>query len=106
MPGSMPYSLEKGPYLSVIEDYVNGDRGRALETLARLRNGDDIAQLDTFDSTTARRRALQRGTAPPSLQAGLARLPARRQRRMAAASAVRRGGVTHHRVLAELARRL
>ena len=26
MPGSMPYSLEKGPYLSVIEDYVNGDR--------------------------------------------------------------------------------
>ena len=50
MPGSMPYSLEKGPYLSVIEDYVNGDRGRALETLATLRNGGAIDEIDAFDS--------------------------------------------------------
>ena len=50
MPGSMPYSLEKGPYLSVIEDYVNGSRGRALETLAKLRNGDAIDEIDAFDS--------------------------------------------------------
>ena len=50
MPGSMPYSLEKGPYLSVIEDYVNGDRERALTALTSLRNGDAIDQLEAFDS--------------------------------------------------------
>ena len=50
MPGSMPYSLEKGPYLSVIEDYVNGDRARALTALTSLRNGDAIDQLEAFDS--------------------------------------------------------
>lgn len=50
MPGSMPYSLEKGPYLSVIEDYVNGSRARALEALEALRNDDEIDQLAAFDS--------------------------------------------------------
>lgn len=50
MPGSMPYSLEKGPYLSVIEDYVNGSRGRALEALIALRAGSAIDQLSAFDS--------------------------------------------------------
>ena len=50
MPGSMPYSLEKGPYLSVIEDYVNGGRERALTALTSLRNGDAIDGLEAFDS--------------------------------------------------------
>ena len=106
MPGSMPYSLEKGPYLSVIEDYVNGDRERALDRadLAAQRRRDRPARR--LRLTAARRRALQHRRAPRSLQAGLARLQARRPGRMAAAPAVRRGDLTHHRVLAGVARRL
>ena len=80
MPGSMPYSLEKGPYLSVIEDYVNGSRGRALETLARLRNGDAIDELDAFDSQPLDAGPYSTDAAPGSLQAGLARLHAGRGR--------------------------
>ena len=105
MPGSMPYSLEKGPYLSVIEDFVNGDRGRALETLARLRNGDDIDQLDTFDS-----QPLDTGpyteVSSAITSSGTGSATRRTRRELAAAVAVRRSGVAHHGVLAGVARRL
>ncbi len=33
----MPFYLEKGPALSVIEDYLNGDVGRALDALRTIR---------------------------------------------------------------------
>lgn len=36
MPG-MPYHLEKGPWLSVLEDFLNGERGRAVDALHQLR---------------------------------------------------------------------
>ncbi|MGQ0431539.1 MAG: hypothetical protein ACT452_03925 [Microthrixaceae bacterium] len=52
MVGSMPYSLEKGPYFSVIEDFANGSRARMIETLAHLRSGAPISQLRALDSTT------------------------------------------------------
>ncbi len=37
MPG-MPYHLEKGGWLSVLEDYLNGAPGRSAQVLALLRN--------------------------------------------------------------------
>jgi hypothetical protein len=52
MVGSMPYTLEKGPYFSVIEDFANGSLERMLDTLAHLRAGGRISQLRALDSTT------------------------------------------------------
>lgn len=50
----MPYHLEKGPWLTILEDYLNGERGRSLRFLRELRalrdsNGSlrEIAFLDT-----------------------------------------------------------
>lgn len=50
----MPYHLEKGPWLTILEDYLNGERGRSLQFLTELRglrSGGglmrDIAFLDT-----------------------------------------------------------
>ena len=106
MPGSMPYSLEKGPYLSVIEDYVNGSRESSARDAgeAPQRGRDRRARRVRLAAT--RRGAVQHRGAPRSLQAGLARLQAGRAGQMAAAPAVRRVDVTHHRVLAGVARRL
>lgn len=50
--GSMPYTLEKGPYWSVIESYVNDDRDRAVEALAQLEAGASLADLPALASTT------------------------------------------------------
>jgi hypothetical protein len=38
MPGSMPFHLEKGPYLSVLESFCNDDRDRLVAALASLRD--------------------------------------------------------------------
>jgi hypothetical protein len=48
----MPYSLEKGPYFSVIEDFVNGSSLRSLQALRHLRTGLPITQLHALDSVT------------------------------------------------------
>lgn len=45
----MPYALDKGPYFSIVEDFVNGDRGRAVLALERLRAGHPIADLGPLD---------------------------------------------------------
>ena len=45
----MPYSMEKGPYFSVIEDFLNADKVRAFEALLRLRSGDPIADVGAVD---------------------------------------------------------
>lgn len=45
MPG-MPYHLEKGAWLSVVEDYLNGDAQRPLDALEQLRSNTPIAQMD------------------------------------------------------------
>ena len=37
MPG-MPYHLEKGPWLSILEDYLNADAYRLIEALRHFRN--------------------------------------------------------------------
>lgn len=37
MPG-MPYHLEKGPWLSILEDYLNADVGRTTDLLGQLRS--------------------------------------------------------------------
>ncbi|MGH9275340.1 MAG: hypothetical protein ACRDZU_11900 [Acidimicrobiales bacterium] len=52
MPGGMPYSLEKGPYFSVIEDFANGSSLRMLQSLRHLRQGLPISDLPALDSTT------------------------------------------------------
>ncbi len=52
----MPYYLEKGPMFSVIEDYLNADTSRAVDTLRELRRpaGDpgylELWQLPVFTS--------------------------------------------------------
>jgi hypothetical protein len=38
MPGSMPFHLEKGPYLSVLESFCNDDRDRLVAALVSLRD--------------------------------------------------------------------
>ena len=50
----MPYHLEKGPWLTILEDYLNGERGRSYRFLVELRGlrdtggrMRDIAFLDT-----------------------------------------------------------
>ncbi len=48
----MPYHLEKGPMLAVIEDYLDDDQ-RALDTLAAMRNPNTkLWKLPVFDSKT------------------------------------------------------
>jgi hypothetical protein len=50
MPG-MPYHLEKGPLLSVLDDFCNrGDDQRLLRALGRLRAGDRLRDIGAFDS--------------------------------------------------------
>jgi hypothetical protein len=48
MPG-MPYHLEKGPWLTVLEDYLNGQPGRSVDALQQLRQsqatGSPLADL-------------------------------------------------------------
>jgi len=45
VPG-MPYHLEKGPWLSVLEDYLNGTPDGAIDALARLRRP-ELSLTDT-----------------------------------------------------------
>ena len=52
MPTGMPYSLEKGPYFSVIESYTNKSSINMLTALRHLRKGLPITQLKALDSTT------------------------------------------------------
>lgn len=40
MPG-MPYHLEKGPWLSILEDYLNADSARLIDALAQFRASRD-----------------------------------------------------------------
>ena len=54
----MPFYLEKGPMFSVIEDYVNADADRAVDTLDTLRIEDatdpgyeELCDLPAFSST-------------------------------------------------------
>lgn len=50
MPG-MPYHLEKGPLLSVMDDFFNtGPRARLVTALSRLRAGDPLTDIGPFDS--------------------------------------------------------
>ncbi len=49
MPG-MPYHLEKGPWLAVLEDYINGSHDRAVELLRYLRSGAPVADAAFFQS--------------------------------------------------------
>lgn len=49
MPG-MPYHLEKGPWLSVLEDYLNADAARSLATLAKLRSGAPLAETGFLET--------------------------------------------------------
>lgn len=52
----MPYYLEKGPMFSVIEDYLNADTPRAVDTLRELRKADtdpgylELWEFPAFDS--------------------------------------------------------
>ena len=53
----MPYYLEKGPMFSVVEDYLNADTARAVDTLRELRKESDdptyveLWELGAFGST-------------------------------------------------------
>lgn len=52
MPG-MPYHLEKGPWLSILEDYLNADPRRlvdALDQFRECRSGRSLADLDFLRS--------------------------------------------------------
>ena len=49
--GPMPYVLDTGPYLSVLEGRVN-DPARRTSILTSLRNGDPLATIAGLDSTT------------------------------------------------------
>ena len=64
MPGSMPYSLEKGPYLSVIEDYVNGT---GIERSRRWRSS-ATATRSTSSTPSTRSRSTPGRTAPTQLR--------------------------------------
>jgi hypothetical protein len=52
MTGTMPYSLEKGPYFEVLEDFINGSVEHITDTLEALRNGDAITSIPSITSTT------------------------------------------------------
>ena len=107
MPGSMPYSLEKGPYLSVIEDYVNGDRESGADRW-RPRSATGTRSTSSTPSTRSLStpgRTAPRSSAITSSGTGSATSPT------AAGGWLPpppfdTGGVTHHRVLAGVARRL
>lgn len=45
----MPYDLEKGPYFSVVEDFLS-DHTRAVDTLLSLRGGVDVVHLGVLES--------------------------------------------------------
>jgi hypothetical protein len=48
----MPYTLEKGPYFSVVEDFANDDPARMVTALKHLRGGGRISAIQALDSTT------------------------------------------------------
>jgi hypothetical protein len=45
----MPYAMEKGPYLSIVEDYLNGELDRAVKALEDLREGAAVVDLGPLD---------------------------------------------------------
>lgn len=48
----MPFHLEKGPELEVLEDFLNSSTDRAVDALGRLRSGVPLAEAGGFDSTS------------------------------------------------------
>jgi len=55
MPVPMPYYLEKGPFFSVLEDYLNGlSRADLARGLERLRAGDEWDVFEVFGSRSLR----------------------------------------------------
>ncbi len=68
----MPYYLEKGPMFSVVEDYLNADTARAVDTLRELRKESDdptyveLWELDAFgvDQSLRQAAAIVRGGLP------------------------------------------
>jgi hypothetical protein len=54
MSEGMPYTLEKGPYFSIIEDFVNGGSPRrAADALSALRSGASIAEIGPLSAPGA-----------------------------------------------------
>lgn len=49
----MPYAMEKGPYFSVVEDFVNGSQARAAQALGDLRNGVALTEMGPLDVALA-----------------------------------------------------
>ena len=59
MPG-MPYHLEKGPLLSVLDSFCNtGSTQRLTTALVQLRNGASLPQIGVFDSPNLYSNAFQ-----------------------------------------------
>lgn len=52
MPIPMPYYLEKGPFLAVLEDFVAGPQAHLVDLLRRLRQGDGWETFNFFGSPT------------------------------------------------------
>lgn len=48
----MPYHLETGPNLEVLEDFMNGDVDRLVKALSQLRGTTPLCDIGVFDSTT------------------------------------------------------
>jgi len=49
----MPYALEKGPYFSILESYLNDDRDRAHAGLLALRSGAPMSEIGVLDPPIA-----------------------------------------------------
>lgn len=55
MSGTMPFHLEKGPYLALLESFCNTDQARLTKALTKLRDPNvPIPELGPFDSTNLR----------------------------------------------------
>jgi hypothetical protein len=52
MVGTMPILFEKGPYLEVMEDFVNGSPARMKKALKGLRDGKSILDLGGLDTAS------------------------------------------------------
>jgi hypothetical protein len=62
----MPYYLEKGPMFSVIEDYLNADTSRAVETLRELRKSPgDQGYLELWEMAAFASKNLTAKPPPP-----------------------------------------
>ena len=48
----MPYHLEKGPIISVLEAFANGTAKELGVALTKLRNGDPLVEIGVVDSKT------------------------------------------------------